>query len=1037
MGSWGLGVKRALARTPVLLSIAAVVAIISGFLVGGAGYLQLAGTGIARDAITSVAPKDAAVRFETALATDATAQNLRVVADVRRGIAPVAHEVTRTVLAPPAAATVDGATLTAGSKPAEIVLGADAQVRGASVLVDGAWPTSGSGHGDVVEGALQSSAARALGVGVGAVIVTEGGPRVRIAAIWKPKNADAPRWFASLASTGSMRDDATDLRAYGPLIVPDSALPPDDSTAQWTVTVDAGQLSAEDLPTIAAFSRTTTRALEADTAATDGSVDTGGGLSRTAAAIAAELRTIVGITPIGTILLGIIALATLLQLATLLVSTRRPESVLLRSRGASVARIVGGAAIDSSIAGMVGTVVGVGAATGVLALTIGRVSPDWLQAVGIALVVPVIFSSVALVDARRLTRCDSIDDAGRGRSTATIAAMVLVVAGAAFAIFQLRLYGTPLIVSPRGVDRVDPVAVSAPAIAILAVALIIVVLFRPAASTALRSTKSRRGLAPFLSLAQVVRRSGSFAVVVLLLAATVASTVYLGALQSTAGALGERAGSLRLGAPVRVTPRTVDALWPHDFAKASGVRAAAVGSERIEIDDFIGQLVALTEVGMRTVMSDVDGSVDPQLLARRLGAANPIGIALPKSATSLDVTLSGSAALAEGFDPGVYQAAALRASLWLMDDDGVVVQRQLIPLDLASGAVAATSSVPLPPTTGRWRVIAADLTSESNGIFVVAASLEGFAVQVDGATVAVPKPTVPWTVQGGEQSRRFVESRLAGQIGATIQSDGTGDVRLMPASTPSAGAIDDPPAPLPIAVTASLARAFDLSPGKRIDIVLSDTGQSMPTVVRAVTPVVPGSTAGYSVLTDLTTYTENVLRSGAAPTGIDQVWLRADTAELPVIRRIAGSAEVQSAGGGATPAAEAAIVALWIAGVGAALLALGAVVAAAIILRRQRLPETRALSSVGVSLRTQRRGRRAELLAVAGFAVLLGAAGGLAVAALTAVPIARSVVPDSSALPAPLGIALLPTLPLLGGLLIGVLLIAALSTGRLRKGPPR
>ena len=146
---------------------------------------------------------------------------------------------------------------------------------------------------------------------------------------------------------------------------------------------------------------------------------------------------------------------------------------------------------------------------------------------------------------------------------------------------------------------------------------------------------------------------------------------------------------------------------------------------------------------------------------------------------------------------------------------------------------------------------------------------------------------------------------------------------------------------------------------------------------------------------------------------------------------------MQTEGGGSTPAADAAVVALWVAGIGAALLALGAVVAAAVILRRERLLETRALSSVGLSLRSQRRGRRAELLAVAAFAAVLGAAGGLTVAALTAVPIARSVVPDSSALPAPLGVALLPTLPLIAALLLGLALITMLSTGRLRTGATR
>ncbi|MET0806458.1 MAG: hypothetical protein ABWX98_05090, partial [Lacisediminihabitans sp.] len=140
----------------------------------------------------------------------------------------------------------------------------------------------------------------------------------------------------------------------------------------------------------------------------------------------------------------------------------------------------------------------------------------------------------------------------------------------------------------------------------------------------------------------------------------------------------------------------------------------------------------------------------------------------------------------------------------------------------------------------------------------------------------------------------------------------------------------------------------------------------------------------------------------------------------------------ETAQAGSTAAAGVAITTLWIAGIGAALLALGAVVAAAVSLSRLRLPDVRALSSTGLSLRAQRRGRRVELVTVSLFGALFGAAGGLAVSALTAAPIARSVVPDSAALPAQLGIAVLPTLPVIAAVLLGVAAIAVLSTGRQR-----
>jgi len=1034
MGGFGLGVKRARSQSSLLLSIAVVVALICGFLLGGAGYLSFASTALARTALSTAPPRDAAVRFETPLGTDAAAQSAGIDADLARTIAPIRHEVTRTVRAAPVAATVDGAALvTTAGAPAELALGVDGRLRDSAVLVDGAWPaTSGSEDASVLDGALQSSAARSLGLTVGDTVVTESGLSVRIAALWKPRDSADPRWFADLATTGSERDEVTELRAYGPLIVPESALPIENSTAQWTVTVRAADLTAGGLPTVATFAGSATRALEADQEATDGSIDTSGGLSRTAGRIAADLRTIVGITPIGTILLGIIGLAALLQLSTLLVATRRQESVLLRSRGASVARIVGGTAVDAALAGVVGAAAGTGAATAVLAATVGPVAPNWLLAAAVAAAVTVIFTVVALADARKLTRRDSIDDSGRGRGTATLTAAVLVVAAAGFAVFQLRLYGSPLIASGGARARVDPVAVSAPAIAILAVALFAVVAFRPAASGALRLAASRRGLSPFLPLAQVVRRSGAFAVIVLLLAATVGSTVFVGSLQSTATALGDRTGALRLGAPVRVTPKTVNALRPLDFAATPGVTAAAVSSERIEIDDFLGRLVAVTDGAMRTVMSDVGGSVDPDRLARALHDPAPIGVALPKSATALRLRLSSSSAVVRESDPSRIPNGEVRGALWLADDEGIVIRRKLTPLGLSVAPATSTSSLALPRASGRWRIVAVDLNSDSPLSYAIDLSLGDIVAQVGETPVSVPAPTSSWTLQGARPSGADIAASTTGAIGIKFASGGSVDLRLMPPSSPGAGPIDDAPPPLPIAVTSALARAFDLSAGTRIDLVLSQTGQPQAAIVRAITPVVPGSTAGYSVLADLNAYVEGVLRSGADPTGVTQLWLRADADRLPAIRRIAGSATVETAQAGSTAAAGVAITTLWIAGIGAALLALGAVVAAAVSLSRLRLPDVRALSSTGLSLRAQRRGRRVELVTVSLFGALFGAAGGLAVSALTAAPIARSVVPDSAALPAQLGIAVLPTLPVIAAVLLGVAAIAVLSTGRQR-----
>ena len=1030
MSAWQLSVKRALSQLPLLLSVTAVVALITGFLIGGTGYLQLATTTVAQSQLAAVAPRDAAVRFETPVTTDTAKQSRRIDADLARTIGAVPHEVTRTVRAAPTAATVAGVPLsTTKGDPAEIALGSDAELTQHAVLVEGKWPTSGSADGDVVEGALQASAARTLGLQTGDIVLTDGGISVRITGVWKPKDAASPRWFADIATTGSELDDVTELRAYGPLDVPESALPTDGTDAQWTVTVPAHRVTVDDLPTVAAFSGAASAALTADRAATGGAVTTSGGLSRAAQHIDAELRSLIGITPIGTILLGVIGFAALLQLANLLIATRRPENVLLRSRGASVGRIVGGVSADATFAAVVGSAIGTAAATALLTVTVGAIRPDWSVSVAVAAATVLIFTSISLIDARRLTRRDSMEDNGRRRGTATVAASVLVSAAAALTVVQLLLYGSPVIVPAGSRPRVDPVAVSAPAVAIIATALIGLALFAPLLAGLTRAAAARRRLQPFFSLAQVGRRAGSFAVVVLLVAATVATGVYLGALQSTANTLRERANELASGAPVRVVTRGEESLSVEPYSEIRGATAAPVSSVPIEVSDFTGRLVALPSSGIRGVMSSIGGAVDRGALADALPSHRIDGIALPKSADRLQVTLTSEVVTVEGDRDisSVYgPIGAAGGSLWLQDSAGDLIERRLTTIDLAGGQITTQSMLDLPPSVGGWRVVAADLSAGPNAQAIYRVSVaELSSVSGDAAPVPVDLPAKAWAVQGS-QVYGLMES--LGSIGITVSTGSNTDVRLMPARSESR---------LPIVVTRSLADKFDLTPGSDIDVTLSDTGQAEQTTVVAITSVVPGSTADFSVLAELGDLDEHLLRSGVSPTPVSEVWLSGDTAIVPAVERIAGTAVVSALGAAGAGTASVALNALWISAGGAIALALAAIVAAAVTLGRLRRPETPWLGSVGLSHREQRAARRTELLGVAVFAAVLGAVGGIAVAALTAVPIAHSVVPFSTGLPSPLGLEPLPLVPLLGAEAVGIVAIAMLAARTRRQNRGR
>ena len=1061
MRAWTLAVKRSLSQAALLSSIAIVVAVVTGFLVGGASYLDVASDRVLRSDLAAAAPRAAALQFESAAANDTGRQARRADYLLRRALAGVPARITRTLESPALTATRDGTPLGDASSTTVLVeLAADAGLQQDASLISGRWPGASLPKPDtpaaVVDASIQADSARFLGLHLGDQIVVGEAPNtiiVRLIATWRVADSGSPRWFADLSTTGRTTNAANGTSVFGPILIPESSFPSGDSapTVRWTVTPRRSEVTTSDLPRLSTLATKALDRLNSDPEVSGGAVSVSGGLSSTSARVARELGTIAGVTPVGSILVALVGFATMLQLARLLVATRRPESVLLRSRGSSLARIVGATGVDAVVTAVIGA--GLGATAGVLALwpVFGREglrAPNGVIIAAVAIAAALTLTTTALVDARRLTRRDSIDDSGRIRGTATAAASVLTVIAAGFALWQLQLYGSPIITDATGSRRVDPVAVTAPSLTIVAIALLALLTFTPIFALLQRLASVQRGIQPYQSVVQVARRLGTYAVAILLVAGSAGATVFAGSLEGTMSSLEAHSRQLKNGADVRVSGAVVDGTGaqpqPALYGSVPGVKAAtAVTSQAIVIGDSSAQLVALPSAAIPRVLTTVDGLVDTRGLARALPAGDSGGVRLAVGAKSLSVTLSATTAPGgfEGYPADAFTGplGTVRGAIWLEDAGGSLSRRALNPVDLDRGESSTITRLTLPTAVGSWTIAAVDLSIRVRGGLTYTVAIGSIT---SGATTtsekAVPGPSRVWALQ-----RRISPGVQSGSsvplpsIGTSFFAQGNVDLRLMPALAGDEAASPYPaPPPLPVAVTRALARHLDLAIGDTFDFAPRDSSVGITARVGAITPVVPGTSAAFAVLADLPSLTGHILRGTAIPPQPNETWLRADdptSRALRAIQTVAGpaaaitlpTASSAAFASTATSASGVALTSLWLDSLGTVLLALIAVLAVVITLTRQRAGEAIALSSVGQSAGAQARARLGELLGVATLAAGFGVLAGVFSAALTAALLARSVVGASAALPTPL---LFTALPAVLVLVLELFAIAAIGT---------
>jgi hypothetical protein len=933
-----LAVKRSRARGSLLLALFGVVSVTTFLLAGMVGYLAGTSDAAVRETLTAGPATSQAVQVTARLATDRDQQadDIQQLIDTAFGGADVtAH---RTVRSTPVAAQLEGDS-------AELILMADPDLGEYAEVTGGDWPST-----DAFSAAVHATAAEELSLSVGDRF-TVGGADFVVGATWLPVDATDPRWFADPAVASG-----ADLLSLGPVVVSEDALAtlPVRSYAQWTLVPAASALTTDNLPLLAdSLDRLT---VGIDRADSDQNIEQAGTLADSIHGVQRSLGVAGALVTVPGVLVAVIGLITLAQLVRLLVSVRRSETELLRARGASVTKLTVVSLVESAAVIIPGGAVGAAAAVGLLASGLIPMSVSTMVAtvwpIAVAAAAAAILVSVFVSwRAAHTTGGNSRGDAGRASRAVTLGASALVLVAAGLSVWQFKLYGSPLVVGADGDIRIDPLTVVAPALLLVALAMLGLIAFSPVARLLERWSGHGRGILPALPVRQVARRLPVFGVALLLVTLSVSGTTLAAVYSQTWTTASHTAAQLGNGADVRIQltpPATVDGpaslVTTLPYLRLPGaLDAATVLRTPVRVADDSVALTAMAAERMPELIHRVDGAIDPAQVATALEGERS-GLPLDSDEVTLTVRAGMSAS-----QPGLVDV-----SVWLDDADGSLA---LVPVGQTAlvGEVSLTATLP-ESGAGGWTVLAVQATLSA----------------ADGAR------------------------------GIELTVDGVGDSKTLTLSSvePTARALNySSPTSLPVVVTEQLARRLTLEEGSTFSARIPSTASAVDAEVVGTTPAIPASAGHLGMIADLGSLNRYLLASSERMPQASEVWISADDGadlEAPAVAVSKSATQVTSINDGAGDRLIApALVSLWWGTAGALLLAAIAILAITSTFSQDRRGEVIVLRALGMSSTEQARNRLLEMISVLGAAVVTGIATGLIASALTVAELATTATGDA------------------------------------------
>ena len=962
-----LAAKRMRRRAAVFVALFGVVALLSGLSVGLSGFLEAASSTGARAGVVALRGIDAGFRVITPVAADAAAQDAQVRADVRQAVrasgGPVPMIVSRDVVSGNAIA-FDRVT----GRPVRSSVASIPDLTSRARLISGNWPKEAG------EASMQADAAASLDVKAGDVLALPDGAPITITGTWRVSSAADPRWLEDDVALSGV-----DLDSSRGWIVIDPSLwkaTGEQGLARWTIRPDASRVQADQLDALLHAPSAVAKAVQDDDPGANVQVE--GLLQLGIEPIQRNLRSAAAVSTAPLIVVALLGLITLLELAGMLALFRSGETVLLRARGTSPRRFIVESVVEGLVTAVPAAVIGAALAIGIPAIT-GQASEvpgfAWVGVAG-AVVVPVVVLAITAARSARDRMLPSrrggrplVRGGTRLRSTLAVGALLLMLLLAVVSVSQFLLYGSPLAPLAGGGVAIDPLAVSAPALAIAAIGLLGVAAFPLIARGLERWARRARDL-DALALRQLARRSRSALAPILVLAFAVGGLL-LGACYSGTWSVSSRdTRQVQVGTSVRVT---LSPPLPGSIARVEPGQAGAaqVAREDAELGQDLVSVIGIPADRIVRAVVAVGGAVDPALLARRVAvhADRPL---IPVAATGVAI----------GFRGTPPESRPTGGSLIAVDAVGAETDVNLLP---AGDGLAGT----LPPGAAPWTIHGFNLLLPD----LPAGTMIALDVHATGGSTSSIPLDSSWSPVSAAGTRE-VATALSGRPGLRTGAKRDAGYLLVQSVRPA----DER---LPVVISQTLADSAGISANSEATMTLVSKGGTVPVRVVGVVPVIPGIDSGEGIIADLAGLQDAASREGLLPISSGEWWIAAKTpADIASIAKTEHKAYPDAAVALAAPTAgdrvlESARIVVWIAAAATALLAVLAIASELVAELRAREGEVRVLRAVGATPRVQAKGRLREWALLLGLGVAIGLIDGAVVCALLVPSLARAAIPNS------------------------------------------
>lgn len=625
-----------------------------------------------------------------------------------------------------------------------------------ATLIAGRWPAAASS--DTVPVAVADPAARRLGLKVGSTLTVRSrqtaGATVdaAVVGIYAVDNPSDPYWWDDPLDTTGVQQSGT-FTTVGPLVTSPAAFEQVQGVVaaqvRWRIFPDFDALTVDGVPGLIGA----VQGLEGELESGGGQFDITTSLDDILSATQKSLLVTRAGVLLVTVQLVILAGYLLLLTANTLVERRRVQTALLHSRGAGTAQLTSTALVEA---------LALAVPAAVLGPWIASLSLRALDQVGPLAEVSLVLTPVVTRDAYLLAvvaaagcvlaltlpmvaaaRSLATERAVRGRQGSAGLAQragidLMLVVLAVLGLWQLTRFHGAITASVQGSLGIDPFLVAAPAIGLLAGAILALRLVPLVARVLDRNATRQRGLVAALAAWQVSRRPSRYARSALLLVIAVAMGVFTLSYGATWNRSQQDQADYQVGADVRARPdvRFGSSIPPYDLADAQGRLAGVTAAMPVTRDNVSlpgsepAQLLAVdAELAPSIVSFRRDLSEEPLSgLMARLSHARPTvpSVRIPGTPRSLgvDVAMTVDSSTAPDLTPTVSIVVRdrlgrlYRITAGMFRADGTT-QRFAVPLTSPlSGGASATPAYPLDlvqlqltlvspvdyPTTGTFRL---------------------------------------------------------------------------------------------------------------------------------------------------------------------------------------------------------------------------------------------------------------------------------------------------------------------------------------------